>query len=131
MSGFLQGAAAVLLTVIMVLALGNQGKQTALLLVLAVCGMVGVLAISYLEPVVDFIRRLRSVGDLDGGMLQILLKSVGIGLIGEIASLICADTGNAALGKALQMLSAAVILRLSIPLLEQLLELLEQIMGVV
>lgn len=129
MSVFLQGAAAVLLTVIMVLALGNHGKQTALLLILAVCAMLGILAIGYLQPVLDFVRHLKAVGHLDGGMLQILLKAVGIGLIGELASLICADTGNAALGKALQILSAAVILRLSVPLLEQLLQLLEQIMG--
>ena len=129
MSGFLQAAAAVLLTVIMVLALGVQGKQTGILLVLGVCCMLGVLALSYLEPVLDFIHRLSSIGQLDGGMLEILLKAVGIGLIGEIASLICADSGNGALGKALQMVSAAVILRLSLPLLEQLLELLEQILG--
>ena len=129
MSGFLQGSAAVLLTTILVLALGSQGKQTAMLLVLAVCAMVGVLALSYLEPVVQFVQKLRAVGNLDGGMLQILLKAVGIGLIGEIASTICADSGNAALGKTLQMLSAAVILRLSVPLLEQLFDLLEQILG--
>lgn len=129
MSGFLQGAAGVLLTVILVLALGHQGKQTAMLLVLAVCAMIGMLAFTYLDPVMDFIRRLQDLGSLDGGMLQILLKAVGIGLIGEIASMICADSGNAALGKTLQMLSAAVILRLSIPLLEQLLDLLEQILG--
>lgn len=129
MSGYWQAAAGVLLTVILVLALGSKGKQTALLLVLGVCGMLGVLAISYLEPVIDFIQRLRTVGQLDRGMLEILFKAVGIGLIGEIAGLICADSGNAALGKSLQMLSAAVILRLSLPLLEQLLQLLEQILG--
>jgi stage III sporulation protein AD len=91
--------------------------------------MVGVLALTYLQPVVDFIRQLQATAQLDDGMLEILLKAVGIGLIGEIASLICADTGNAALGKSLQLLSAAVILWLSLPLLTQLLELLQQILG--
>lgn len=91
--------------------------------------MVGVLALSYLQPVVDFIRQLQTTAQLDDGMLEILLKTMGIGLIGEIAGLICADTGNSALGKSLQMLSAAVILWLSLPLLTQLLELLQQILG--
>ena len=112
-----------LLTVILGLALGKQGKEAGLLLTLAVCCMVGVLALSYLQPVVDFIRQ------LDDGMLAILLKPMGIGLIGEIAGLVCAATGNSALGKSLQMLSAAVILWLSLPLLTQLLELLQQILG--
>ena len=129
MTAFWQGTAAVLLTVVLALALGKQGKEAGLLLTLAVCCMVCVLALSYLQPVVDFIHQLQSIGQLDGGMLEILLKVAGIGLIGEIASLICADAGNAALGKALQMLSAAVILWLSIPLLTQLMELLQQILG--
>lgn len=129
MNGYLQAAAGILLTVIMVLALGKEGKQTALLLVLAVCAMVGVMALGYLEPVVDFLKRLGQVGNVSGEMIMILLKVVGIGLIGEIASLICADAGNASLGKTLQILSAALILRLALPLLEQLLDLLERILG--
>lgn len=129
MEAFWQGAAAVLLTVILGLALGRQGKETALLLTLAVCCMVCCLAVSYLQPVVDFINQLQSIGQLDSEMLEILLKAVGIGLIGEIASLICTDVGNAALGKTLQLLSAAVILWLSLPLLNQLLELVQDILG--
>ena len=129
MSGFLQAAAGVLLTVIMVLALGKEGKQTAILLVIGTCCMVSVLAIGYLEPVVAFIDRLAVIGNMNSQMISILLKVVGIGLIGEIASLVCADSGNASLGKVLQILSAAVILRLALPLLEQLLELLERVLG--
>lgn len=129
MEGFWQAAAATALTVILVMALGAQGKQIGTLLIMAVCCILGVLALSYLEPVIGFIRRLSGMGHLDNGMLGILLKVVGIGLISEIAGLICTDSGNAALGKALQLVSAAVILRMSIPLLEQLLELLEQILG--
>lgn len=129
MTGFWQGAAAVLLAVILCLALGKQGKEAGLLLTLAVCCMVGVLALSYLRPVIELIDELQAVGQLDSGMLKIILKAVGIGLIGEIASLICSDAGNAALGKSLQLLSSAVILWLSIPLLTQLLELVQQILG--
>ena len=129
MNGYLQAAAGVLLAVILVLALGKEGKQTALLLVLSVCAMVGVLALGYLEPVVDFMKRLSIVGDIGGEMLGTLLKVVSIGLIGEIAGLICTDSGNASLGKILQILSAALILRLALPLFEQLLDLLERVLG--
>lgn len=129
MDVFIRAAAAVLLTVIMVLTLGMHNKHTAILLVIAVCAMIGIIAISYLQPVMEFIGQLRVLGKLDNGMLQILIKAVGIGFIGELTCLICADTGNAALGKVLQMLCAAVILRLSLPLFEQLLKLLDQILG--
>lgn len=129
MTHFWQGSAAVLLTIILGLALGKQGKEAGLLLTLAVCCMVGVLALTYLQPVIEFVRQLQATAMLDSGMLEILLKAVGIGLVGEIAGLICADTGNSALGKSLQMLSAAVILWLSLPLLTELLELVQQILG--
>lgn len=129
MTAFWQGAAAVLLTVILCLALGKQGKEMGLLLTLAVCCIIGTLAIGYLRPVMEFVHQLQSIGQLDSGMLEILLKVVGIGMIGEIVSMICADAGNAALGKSLQLLSTAVILWLSLPLLTQLLELMQQILG--
>lgn len=129
MGTYFQAIAGVLLAVIMALALGKEGKQTALLLVLAVCAMVAVLALEYLEPVMDFLERLQLVGQLDSQLLNILLKVTGIGIIAQISSLICADTGNASLGKVLQVLSAAVMLRLSLPLLEQMLGLVEDVLG--
>lgn len=129
MNEFLKATAGVLLAVILVLSLGKEGKQTAVLLVLAVCGMVGILAMSYFEPVLAFVRRLGSIGNINHDMLSILLKVVGIGLIGEIAALICVDSGNTSLGKILQILCGAVVLRLALPLMEQLLDLLERILG--
>lgn len=118
-----------LLAVILALVLDKQEKEMGLLLTLAVCCMISGLALSYLRPVVSFINQLQTIGQLNGEMLQILLKVVGIGLIGEIAGLICADAGKAAMGKALQLLSAAVILWLSLPLLSELLELVQRILG--
>lgn len=129
MGGFLQAAAGVLLAVILLLALGKEGKQTALLLVLTVVGMLGLMAMEYLQPVVAFIRRLSDLSGMDQQLLGVVLKAAGISLIGEMASLICADTGNATLAKGLKLLSAAVILRLSLPLMEQLVELLEGVLG--
>ena len=83
----------------------------------------------FLEPVLDFWKQLQQVGQLDETWLTILMKVVGIGLIAEVASLVCADAGNGSLGKAIQILAAAVILWLSIPLLEGLLELVQRILG--
>ena len=118
-----------LIAVILILALGSHGKEMGSLLGLFVCCMVILLALRYLQPVLDLIRQLQGIGDLDYSMIGILLKVVGIGLISEIAALICADAGNAALGKTLQLLSASVILWLSIPLFEELTALLQRILG--
>ena len=123
MSLFWKAAAAVLLAVVLGLSLGKQ-KDIGVLLTMAVCCMVAMIAISYLEPVLDFLRELEMQGD----MLGILLKAVGIGLVSEIAGLVCTDAGNGSLGKTLQMLGSAVILYLSLPIFTAMLELIREIL---
>lgn len=117
-----------LIAVILGLALRQQGKDSALLLSIAVCCMVVAVGFSYLAPVVDFVRQLHANTGIDPDFLRILLKSVGIGLVAEIAGLICTDAGNAALAKTIQILAAAVILWLALPLMNALLELIRKIM---
>lgn len=128
MDTFWKAAAAVLITVILGLCLERYGKAAAILLTLFTVAMVAILAVSYLDPVVAFVKKLRVIGQLDEGMLEILLKAVGIGLVGEISSLVCADSGHGALGKALQILSTAVILWLSLPLFEQTVDLIQKVL---
>lgn len=129
MEHFIQAVAGILLALILCLTLGKQEKETAVLLTIAVCCMVGAIALRYLEPVIALLNRLRESSGLDAGMLEILLKVVGIGFLAEVAGLVCSDAGNGAMGKILQLLAAAVILWMSIPLLERLLELVTSILG--
>jgi stage III sporulation protein AD len=126
---FLQVLAGVLLTVVLGIALGKQNKDMSMVLTLAVCCMVLAAAISYLRPVIEFVQQLEVLGGLDSEMLQIMLKAVGIGLISQIAVLICGDCGNAALGKTIQILASAVVLWLSLPLMRALLEMIQKILG--
>ena len=91
--------------------------------------MVAAAAGQFIQPVIEFLNTLQQVGNLDSAYLGILLKVVGIGLLSEVAALVCADAGNATLGKTLQMLAACVILWLSIPLLGSLLDLIQDILG--
>lgn len=129
MAGFWQAAAAVLLAVILCLVLGKEGKETAVLLSVGVCCMVCLIALQYLEPVIDLMRQLQNQTQIAPEYLTILLKTVGIGMIGEIAALICADAGNGSLGKAVQILSAVVILWLAVPMFESLMELVANVLG--
>lgn len=126
---FLKVTAGILITAILSLVLSRNGTDIGLLLTICVCSMVIFAAFSYLEPVFAFAQRLIQVGQLSNELLNILLKVVGIGLISQIAGLICADAGNQSLGKALQIVTTAIILCISIPLLEEILSLLETVLG--
>lgn len=129
MNLFLQTAAGVLLAVILSLVLSRQSKDWALGLTIAACCMVLATAMRYLEPVITFVQTLQSQAGLDSQSFEILLKAVGIGLIGEVAGLICQDSGNAALGKGLQILTTVAVVCLSLPLMESLLGLVQKILG--
>ncbi|MBQ8238422.1 MAG: hypothetical protein IJZ39_09785 [Oscillospiraceae bacterium] len=121
-----KAAAAVLLAVVMMLMLRRQ--EIGVLLGIAVCAMVAVAAMDYLDPVAKLLHSLEALGNLDTEMVTILLKTVGIGLVTEIASMICTDSGSASLGKAVQLLGTSVILWLSVPLFTALLDLIREIL---
>ena len=122
-----KAVAAVLLAVVLIWTLRRQ--EMGVLLGMAVCAMVMAVAMAYLGPVLELVETLQELGGLDGEMTSILLKSVGIGLVTEIAGLICADSGNASLGKSLQLLGTVAILWLSVPLFTSLLELIQEMMA--
>ena len=129
MGEYLRWAAVVLIGVILSLVVGRQSRDMSLLLTLAVCVMVCFAAVSFLEPVMELLRELRRLGDLDSEAVSIALKCAGIGLLSELIRLICADAGESAMGRALELLSAAAILWLSLPLIRELLKLIGGVLS--
>lgn len=128
MDTFLKLSSGILITLILYQILARNAKDTATLLIMVVCCMVASVAVTFLTPVVDFFHRLQVIGDLNGDLVQIMLRSVGIALLSQIVTQICADAGNSALGKALQILSAAVILWICLPLFTMLINLIEELL---
>lgn len=126
---FWKAIAVSLLTAILGVVMGKQNKDISVVLSIAGCVLIAGLAAVYLGPVVHFLEDLERMGNLRGDMLGILLKAVGIGLISEIAAVVCADSGNAGLGKMLQLIGSVVILWLSIPVFRALLDLVQTILG--
>ena len=126
---FLKVMAAVLITSILTIVLSKQGADISMLLTIAVCCIVIGVSASYIQPILDFAYRLAELGVLDTSLLSVILKSVGIGVISQIATLVCIDSGNQSLGKAVQIMTTAVILSLSVPVLEQMLSLIETVLG--
>ena len=126
MALYLKCAGAALVGVVLILMLGR--KEMGLVLGAALCAMTALAAASYLEPVLELLNRLEELGRLDGAMITVLLKCVGIGLLTEIAGTVCADSGNASLAKALGLLGTAVVLWLSVPLFDSLLLLIQEIL---
>lgn len=125
----IKAAACALISVVLSLVIAARNKEISLLLTTAVCCLIGIVMLSYLQPSLDFLRKLSILGNIDTGTLNILLKSVGIALLAEITGLICSDAGNNTLGRILQLLAAVVILWMSLPVLNQMMDLVDKIIG--
>ena len=126
---FVKAAACIFFALVMIVTLSKQAKDMATILSVGVCCMVGIIALQYFQPIISFLHTLQDRTGIDGVFYQILLKTVGIALLGEITSLICTDAGNSSLGKILQVLTSAVVLWLSLPLFEKLLELVDGVLD--
>lgn len=118
-----------MLSLILILMVGKQEQGLAVILSIAVCCMIAVAALTTLTPILDFLHRLDAAGNLNQFGLGNLLKMVGIGLVSELVATLCQDAGNTSLGKQVQLLGGIVILKLSLPILETLLELIENLLG--
>ena len=128
MEGFFQAAGAVLVALVLCRTVGTGNPSFSILLAMLVCAMVLLLGIGYLEPVVDFLTELETLGNLSGEMVRILLKTTLIGILTEVAALLCADGGNGSLAQALRITGSAVILWLSLPMFRSLLNLVKTIL---
>ena len=129
MNIFLKVIAGVLIAAIITLVLSKQCQEISLLLTLCVSCLVITAMVSYLQPVLDFAQRLVEIGDLNRNLVNVLFRAVGICLLSEIAELVCVDAGNQTLSKILHIITSVVIICISIPLLEELLTLIEKALG--
>ncbi len=130
MSLFLKATAYVLISLILGLVLSKHGKDFGLFISLTTCCVVVCSAKMFLQPILALWDQIISLGNLDSNMFQVLIKAAGIGLISQITSLICKDAEQAAIGKALEILATAAILWLALPLLTELMILVENILSI-
>jgi stage III sporulation protein AD len=128
---FWKAIAGTLIAVILGLALGQWENSFTLLISVLVCCMIGVALLSFFVPVLDLVVDLTTMSGIEDNTLRILLKTVGISFIGEIVSLICTDAGNHSIAKVIGFLTTCVVLRVALPIIQQFIDMLKQILGTV
>lgn len=128
---FLKTVACALVILLLCLVLGKGSKDFYMILTTIGCCMIGIVAISYIQPVVTFIKELQLRANINTELFSTVLKSVGIALLCEICNLVCADCGNASVGRMIHLLGSGVILWLSIPLYNSLFTLIDKILVTV
>lgn len=126
---FWKTSAGVLIAAVLIIAIEKQEKDFALLLAMMVSAMAALVGLSFLKPVIAFLYELEELGDLQSGVLNILLKATGIALVSELGASICRDSGNTSLAQAVKLMGIMAMLSFSLPVLETLMELIQTILG--
>ena len=109
MDDFWKTTALVLLTVILSLSLDKTERDiSAVMGIVALC-IAACAAVTILNPVLNYLVELQSLVNLPDDLISILMKAVGIALVAELSASICADAGNASLGKMLQIDRKSVV----------------------
>lgn len=129
MDDFWKTTALVLLTVILSLSLDKTERDiSAVMGIVALC-IAACAAVTILNPVLNYLVELQRLFHLPDDLISILMKAVGIALVAELSATICADAGNASLGKMLQILGGAAVLTLSVPMFRTLMTIIREMIG--
>lgn len=118
----------VLITVMLCCAVPKNISE--LRMVLVICGFLAVawFIVYLLEPIIGFMRELSEIGTFTNEYTVILFKITGICILSQLAVLICSDSGNASMGKILQLSSNVIVIYLGIPIFQSLLGILQEIL---
>lgn len=126
---FLQAAAIAVITVVLTSLLKKTNRELALLLTLAACILIGLFFMRLAEPIVDFLSKLRNLAGLDKTLMTPMLKTIGIGFLTQISATVCADAGENAIAKLVEICGGVLALYVALPLLDAVLDMVEQMSG--
>ena len=85
------------------------------------------MAIDYLSETVTFIQKLKSLSNINNEIYKIIFKIIGIGYLTEFTSSTLIDFGLDSMSKKIVFVGKIVILTISIPLFNSILDLLSQL----
>ena len=129
MERLLQIAVIGVLTVIFTSLLRKKNQELAIVLSLCACVLIAVVLLNLADPVITFLKNLRNMAGLDKKLMEPMLKTIGIGLLTQISSTVCADAGENSIARLIEVCGGILALYVSLPLLEAVLEMMKSMGG--
>lgn len=125
----LQVAGLSLTAVLLAKVLERYAAEQAMLLMLLLCVGLTAAAVLSLTPILERMDTLLHAGGLSADETARLSKAIGVCIVTELAADTCRDAGEAALATAVTMTGKTTLLLLSLPLVETLLHVMEEVLG--
>lgn len=87
------------------------------------------IVVDQLQEILDFFGRVASLANVSSDVIVILIKALGICYITQFASDICKDEGESSIASKIELVGKLAILIISIPIFENILNLIIKIVG--
>lgn len=104
-------------------------QEYSIYLGLATCVILFFYGVGKLSLVVDTLHTIQNYIQISDVYIKVLLKIIGITYIAEFSSAICKDAGYQAVAGQIEVFSKLVILAVSMPVLQALLETIDGLIG--
>lgn len=105
----------------------KSNKEYALLISLGAAVVLLLLILDQAEPLLRQIQDMASQGALEGEAIKLMLRAIGITVVGQVVSRLCKDAGESALSYTVDLAARGAVLAAALPAVEKILEYLGEI----
>lgn len=105
----------------------KSNKEYGILISLGASVVLLLLILDRAGPVFNQIEDMAGQGALEGEAIELMLKAVGITVVGQVVSRLCKDAGESALSYTVELAARAAVLAASLPAVGKILEYLGEI----
>ena len=116
-----------IVTLFLVLVLEKHNKEFSVFVLLIAGILIFISVFENISEIIDTLDGLASRVELNKTYLQLLIKAVGIVYLVEIVKNVCIDSGNTSLGTKVEMAGKATLVMLTLPLITNVITLIEGI----
>lgn len=105
----------------------KTNKEYALLITLGTAAVLLLFLLERAGPVLQQVEDLAASGPLEGEAVGLMLRAVGITVVGQVVARLCKDAGESALAYTVELAARAAVLAAALPALGRLLKYLGEI----
>ncbi|MBQ8924454.1 MAG: stage III sporulation protein AD [Lachnospiraceae bacterium] len=120
--------ALIIIAIILALSLKSRNPEISSIISVCLCLVIISVCVDMLNIIINKVKSISSNVDIDKTYIFILLKLIGIAYICEFASGISKDAGYSAVASQIELLGKLTMLMVSLPVLEQVIEIIINMM---
>ena len=117
--------AVVMISGLVIAAIGKSAPTNALVLSVSVTVMIALVSIQLLDPVLSFLRKLETVCGISAVYIGIMMKCMLVSVVIRLGCAFCKDAGQPGMASVLELCGTIASVWIAIPLFEALLSMLE------